>query len=686
MDSKAKPLIAIVLLTGLVACAYWGAARNGFVYDDAYIIENDHRIQSLDGIGEIWRTEYWNRPEFKSRLYRPLTLTTFALERHFLGPEPGHFHLVNLGLHLAVVLLFARLCFEWFGGRFSGWQRLLGTATAAGLFAVGPVHSEAVLNVVCRSELLAGLFVLVALWGLPRGPAGWILSAFAAAGAVLSKESGLLVLPLAALWALVGEPGMAGRSRPLGTRSAWPPLAVLLGMAPALWLRSRALSAVPVPVVDFGDNPFVSAGVWERVVNASWVFWRSLALQVRPDLLSPDHSYAAIRLEPWHSPALLASFLILAGLVAYALARVATRLRAKPAAPPDLIGFGLLWYLGGMIAAGNFLLVIGTVFGERLTYLPGMGLFLLLGCGAAALAGASPSRLRVGVIAALAAVGIGAGVLATQARTRAWSSPLTLFADAVRAQPGSFRTWSTYGTALYSDGRNEEALRALSRSLEIYDRFPQTWSDQTAILYNEGQFDRAAESARRLRELVPGHAFGYIAIADQALHAGDLALAESESASGESAHPQIAQIAEVRGRVLAAEGRHRDAAAAFERSLALQPENLPALRGRASAWLALEDWPEAAPALRALYAAEPSWGTANALAWSLWRIGERGEALEISEVAVSQAPEELRHDALDTRAEILWSLGRKGEAIEIWRSLARDHPKEYAGKANRVSK
>jgi tetratricopeptide (TPR) repeat protein len=682
----AKPLLVIALLAGLVACAYRGVQHNGFVYDDVYIIEDDHRISDPDGILEIWRTEYWNRPEFKSRLYRPLTLTTFAIERRFLGAEPGHFHVVNAGLHLAVACLFAALCFQWLGDRFGPLPRLLGTATAAGLFAASPVHSEAVLGVVGRSELLAGLFALAALWGLPRGPAGWILSAFAAAGAVLSKESGFLVLPLAVLWVLVGQPGTAGPTRPLGARSAWPPLAVLLGMAPALWLRSRALAAVPIPAIDFGDNPFISAGAWERIVNASYLFWRYLALHVRPDHLSLDHSYAATRVEPWHSPALLASFLVLAGLLAFALARLGARVRARSAAAPDLIAFGLLWYLGGMIAAGNFLLVIGTVFAERLTYLPGMGLFFLVGYGAAALSGRARSRLRVGAIAALAAVGIGVGLLATQARTRAWSSPLALFEDAVRAQPASFRTWAMYGTALSAAGRNDEALRALSRSLAIYDRFPQTWSDQTAILYNSGQYELAAESARRLRELVPNHAFGYIAIAEQALRAGDPVLADTESAAGETAHPGIAQISEVRGRVLAAAGRHRDAAAAFERSLALLPGNLPALRGRASAWLALEAWPEAARALRELYAAEPNWEAANAFAWSLLRVGALDEALEISEVAVSKAPEQLRHDALDTRAEILWSLGREAEAIEIWRELVRDHPKEYADKAGRLSK
>jgi tetratricopeptide (TPR) repeat protein len=680
-----RSLSVIVLLTGLVACAYWGAHRNGFVYDDVYLLDADPRLESLAGIAEIWRTEYWNRPEIESRLYRPLTSTTFALERRLFGPEPGHFHVVNVVLHLVVASLFAALCFQWLGDRFGSGPRLLATAMTAGLFAVGPVHSEAVLGIVGRSELLAGFFVLLALWGLPRGPAGWILSAFAAAAAVLSKESGILVFPLAVLWVLVGQPGTRGPARPLRAQSAWPALAVLLGIAPALWIRSRALADIPTPTIDFGDNPFVAAGVWERIVNASYVFWRSLGLHVRPDLLSPDHSYAAIRLEAWHSPVLLASFLVLAGLLAYALLRLGARLRSRSAAAPDLIGFGLLWVLGGMIAAGNFLVVIGTVFGERLTYLPGMGLYLLVACGVAALAGSTPSRLRVGVITTLAAIGIGSGILATQARTRAWASSLSLFSDAVRAQPASFRTWAMYGTALYADGRNDDALRALSRSLEIYDRFPQSWSDQTAILYNAGQYERAAESARRLRELVPDHAFGYIAIADQALRSGDLVLADSESAAGERALPQIAQVAEVRGRVLAAAGRHRDAAAAFERSLALEPANLPALRGRADAWLALEDWPEAVRALRELYAAEPNWQSANALAWSLLQMDELAEALELSAVAVREAPAELRHDALDTRAEILWSLAREAEALEIWRSLQKDHPSEYAEKAQRAS-
>jgi tetratricopeptide (TPR) repeat protein len=255
--------------------------------------------------------------------------------------------------------------------------------------------------------------------------------------------------------------------------------------------------------------------------------------------------------------------------------------------------------------------------------------------------------------------------MATQVRTRAWSSPLALFADATRAQPASFRTWAMYGTALYAAGHTEEAQRALSRSLEIYDQFPQTWSDQAAVFYNTAQYDRAAESVRRLRELRPNHAFGYIVFSEWALRAGDLTQADAESAAGENAFPQIAQMAEVRGRILAATGRHREAAAAFERSLALLPSNAPAIRGHANAWLEAEEWSEAVVALRELYAIGHNWETANSFAWSLLQAGQLDEALEVSQAAISGAPEALRHYALDTRAEILWSLGREDEAIEI---------------------
>ncbi len=89
-------------------------------------------------------------------------------------------------------------------------------------------------------------------------------------------------------------------------------------------------------------------------------------------------------------------------------------------------------------------------------------------------------------------------------------------------------------------------------------------------------------------------------------------------------------------------------------------------------------------ALRELYAVEPKWESANALGWALLQEGQLDEALEVSQAAVKAAPDALRHYALDTRAEVLWSLGRKDEAIEIWRPLLRDHPEDYADKAERL--
>ncbi|MFN8548804.1 MAG: hypothetical protein U0527_12765 [Candidatus Eisenbacteria bacterium] len=104
------PRLLLLLLVALAAVLpYAGAHRNGFVYDDVVAVRDNPRVHGLAHARELFTTEYWNRPELPSRLYRPLTLLAIAAEWAWLGSEPGHFHVTNLVLHglvsVAVTLL-----------------------------------------------------------------------------------------------------------------------------------------------------------------------------------------------------------------------------------------------------------------------------------------------------------------------------------------------------------------------------------------------------------------------------------------------------------------------------------------------------------------------------------------------------------------------------------------------------
>ena len=106
---------------------------------------------------------YWPQVVNGAGLYRPVTLSSFALEWKLWNGHPAGFHLVNLAIHTAVSLLVFLLILPVAG--------TIPALVGGALFAVHPVHSEAVANVVGRSELYAALFVLGACWLFWKGTA-----------------------------------------------------------------------------------------------------------------------------------------------------------------------------------------------------------------------------------------------------------------------------------------------------------------------------------------------------------------------------------------------------------------------------------------------------------------------------------------------------------------------------------
>ena len=141
--------IALAATTALALAVYATSLRNGFVYDDVGVILDRPDVQSLSNWKQLL-TSGW-RP---NALYRPLSKFSLALDWAISGGIPWYFHLVNVILHALVTAGVWVLARRWIG--------LVGASVAGVLFAVHPVHVEAVANVVGRTEVLAAGFALLA--------------------------------------------------------------------------------------------------------------------------------------------------------------------------------------------------------------------------------------------------------------------------------------------------------------------------------------------------------------------------------------------------------------------------------------------------------------------------------------------------------------------------------------------
>ncbi len=146
------------ILVVAVIVVFGNTLFNGYNYDDN-LVTMHHPLTSkgIKSIGKIFTSPYYSNGADISFGYRPIVHLSFAIEHQFFGEKPGVSHFFNLLIYLGCVLTFFKLISSWFGQ-----QGLFFAFAAAVVFAVHPIHSEAVASIKNRDELLAFLFAMLA--------------------------------------------------------------------------------------------------------------------------------------------------------------------------------------------------------------------------------------------------------------------------------------------------------------------------------------------------------------------------------------------------------------------------------------------------------------------------------------------------------------------------------------------
>ncbi len=463
---KNPPTAAPLLVVLLALLAYVNTLPNSFVFDDLTIIVKNDRLRTWSGLGPLLVSNYWEAAgesiERADRLWRPLTLASYWLNARVMGLSAWGFHFANILLHAAVSLLV-------YGAARRLSLGIAGAAAAGVLFALHPIHTEAVASVVGRAELLAALFFLAALIAWIRDWNENRVRAAAATGLLvflgLACKENVATFPLVmALAAGVGIASWKGLSESLRARRGVIVGGVLsVGVACVLYLllRTRVLGSLRFESPRFIPGLLYEVPVTHRWWTAAAVFARYAWLMVWPANLSADYSYDAISpVTEWLSPVALAGFAVVIGCVAGML--LLWR-RSPPAA------FGLGFYLATFALTSNFLFPIKTAMAERLTYLPSAGLAWAAGAGIGALWRRSAGWR--GVRGVLIAVGVLIGVALyarTVMRNVDWASNERLFQSVVNVEPrcarGHFNLGDVYRVELKD---YKKAIQSYRRALEI---------------------------------------------------------------------------------------------------------------------------------------------------------------------------------------------------------------------------
>jgi protein O-mannosyl-transferase len=446
------------LLLAAVAAVYANSLFNGFALDDElYILRNPQVTAPTIGL--------LLHPNPATSVFRPVTFATLAGNWAVAGYRPFGYHLVNLLLHAAVTLLVLLVLRQLLEGR---PEREAVSFAAALLFAVHPIHTEAVSSVVGRSELLGAGFLLAAWLLHLRDRPLPALGAFALA--LLSKESavGLLLLALAGDWS-------RGKLKPWTRYAAIAALTALY--AGLLWkLEGGRFGSANVSVL---DNPLVLLPAHLRVLNALRVAWKYAGLLVFPATLSCDYSYNEILLysDLRHTLPSLLGFLAVVAAWGVAVWKRQPAYAAAGAA-----------CFAGFAATSNLLTVTGTIMGERLAYFPSVGFCLLAAALWQRLAG-SKKGLAAGLLAGIVAA-LGAR---TVLRNGDWRDNAALYSSAVLAAPGSAKMHSFRGSLYLGEGRLDSARAEFAKALDTFPGFPEAVEGMAFVEARSGNPEKALE-------------------------------------------------------------------------------------------------------------------------------------------------------------------------------------------------
>jgi len=462
---------------------FCNSLMNGFALDDNPIVEENEAIQSLDRLPGALVAPYWPGEHGQSlALWRPVVTGLYGLEWALWDGGPTGFHLMNVLLHGVVTALVVLLLAELLP---------VGAAFVAGLvFAVHPVHVEAVANVVGRAEILSALLFLLACLLLVRG--GERLGAARLLGvlalyflAFLTKESAVTLLAVVFLL-----DGARGRLTPGDLlpylRNRWPLYAGLLVVAfGVLYARLLVLGNVARPFPPLGADILEDIPrIW--TVAATWP--HVLRLLVFPLDLVVDYGPEVIPIAfGWNATNALGVLVVLALLVLSLLTWRGGTPMGKAEVSRRTLGFGVVWFVITLSPTSNFFFLSGILLSERTLYLPSVGFVAVVGWLFLELRRTRPRVATAGLLAALVLLGA-----RSWTRTPTWKDNMELFNTLVAEHPESGRAQWVLGDLYFAAGRRSEALQAYRNAIGILGGHYSLLSEIGRMLLRGG-YDRAAE-------------------------------------------------------------------------------------------------------------------------------------------------------------------------------------------------
>jgi protein O-mannosyl-transferase len=558
-----------IFLAAITWLVFGQTLRHEFINydDDQYVFANPHVTRGLGLEGIVWAFT-----QFYSANWHPLTWISHMLDCQFYGLTPAGHHFTNILIHATTAILLFLVLRQMTGAL---WR----SAFVAAVFAIHPLRVESVAWVAERKDLLCGLFFMLTIGAYERYARGtWSAVRYALVLVLFScglmSKPMLVSLPFVLLlldyWPLnrLAIPAEGkGNSLKLARR-------LILEKLPLLAL-SLASCVITLFAQKEAIQPVSKTSLLMRVGNAVISCVDYLFQMLWPSNLAIFYPWEAARIKATN---LLFSAILLLGISAFVFVMRRRRYFVT----------GWLWYLVMLGPAIGILQVGSQARADRYTYLPQIGLFLLITWAVADLCIRwRRRRLFLGTLSAIILVGL---TLSARIQASAWKDSEAIWRQALSRTTDNVIAELNLGQALFKLGRTVEAIGHFERVLQIEPNEAMAHGSLGAALLKMGQTSMALAHLQKSLEIEPKQASVHSSLGVALLETGQAEESLAHLQAALKIDPENGEAHYNLGNTFLQMRRAKEALADYERALQINPDDTEALNNMA--WV-LATWPDA---------------------------------------------------------------------------------------------
>jgi len=630
-SNKYQVLFICLALASATFIVYARTLHNEFVNfdDDKYVTENPNVRGGL-----TVRSIKWAFTATEAANWHPLTWLSHIIDCRFFGLNPKWHHLVNLLFHIANTLLLFWVLKDATGAL---WQSVF----VAAAFALHPLHVESVAWIAERKDVLSTMFWLLTMasylrYVRQRSIAWYIGTLFLFAMGLMAKPM-LVTLPFVLLlldyWPL--------RRLNRNTIYEKTPFFAFSAVSSAVtFFVQRSAGAV---------SSLEKLSLDNRIANALVSYLGYIGKMMYPGHLGVLYPYRHLGSFVQQPMAAIFALAFITAVIIYYSRRY------------RYLFVGWFWYLGTLVPVIGLVQVGDQALADRYTYVPLMGLFIIVAWGLPELL--AGWRYQKATLCISAATVLFVLSICTYHQLRYWRNNITLFEHTLAVTGDNSKIQNNLGNVLASTGRLDEAIGHYNEALRIRPNYAEARYNLAKALQSQGRIDEAVNHLNEALSIKPDYADAHINLGIILKSAGKVDEAISHYQQAIKTRPDSAEAYYNLGNALKSAGRLDEAVGNYEKALQLNPNDTEICNNMGSALQSQGKLDEAIGYYRRSVTIDPNYAAAhNNLGNALAKTGRLDEA--IVQIERAAALTKYQNAAiLNTLSAAYAAKGRFSEAI-----------------------